>query len=351
MRTILAVLIGAALLMATGCAAPEPAPTAVGTAALMTSTAPSSTRMPVSAKVPPSASSTAVTVPWNSAGVRSVDGESQAAVRPPLPTNLPPCAGSDFSLLPSSGRTTSNSSGFSTTTFVVRFGGRTACSMSSGIFIVTLTAADGTVVPVDSGSTGPMRAPLRIGPGQMVFGDIDWSVRTGRPHPTQLTFDLGDPPSVGSISVPVADVRTPLQPTDPSPENAGQTTASGVLTSAADPATVATLTTAVTAPATVKRHSKLLYEVTLTNVTDTAVSLSKCPQFVEELTVKTPDSLISAGERGPLNCAHLPPTVAAHSSVTLQMELDTARLVPGPGQLTWYLLDHGQGAMAPVTVR
>ncbi len=67
--------------------------------------------------------------------------------------------------------------------------------------------------------------------------------------------------------------------------------------------------------------------------------------------LKTPTTV---GARGPLNCSHLPQAITANSSVTMQMQLDTAGQIAGQGGLTWQLLDHGHQATAvttPVTVQ
>lgn len=81
--------------------------------------------------------------------------------------------------------------------------------------------------------------------------------------------------------------------------------------------------------------------------------LTGCPRFLEELSAVPLKTPVTVGAQGPLDCAHLPPRITADSSVTMLMELGTAGQVPGPGQLTWALLDHGHavtGAFAPVTV-
>ncbi len=105
----------------------------------------------------------------------------------------------------------------------------------------------------------------------------------------------------------------------------------------------------MTAPAVVRTFSTLSYTVTLTNPTNTTVPLTSCPQFVEQLTVVPLKTSTTVGARGPLNCAHLPLALTAGSSVTMQMQLDTAGQVRGPGWLTWQLLEHGHAATAVTT--
>ena len=190
---------------------------------------------------------------------------------------------------------------------------------------------------------------MRIGPHQFVFGSIQWAVKPGRPQPTHLTFTLGDTPSDRPISISVADVRIPPHSSTPSSENAWQSTAHGSLTSVADPASLATLTATVTAPATVRVPSTLRYTITLTNRTNTAVPLTGCPQFGEQLSVVPVKFPTTIGARGPLNCFDLPRAITANSSVTMQMQLDTAGEIAGQGRLTWQLLDHGHEATAVIT--
>ncbi len=236
-----------------------------------------------------------------------------------------------------------------TTTFVVQFTGSAPCSTNPGLLGVTMTAADGTILPIDTMPAGPGHPPLRIGPHQLVFGSVQWAVKPGRPQPTHLKFALGDSPSVRPISISVADVSIPPHASSPDPQNAWQSTAYGQLNSAADPATLATLTATVTAPATVHVPSTLLYAVTLTNPTNTTVPLTGCPQFGEQLSVVPLKTPTTVGARGPLNCSHLPHAITANSSVTMQMQLDTAGQVAGPGRLTWQLLDRGHEATAGTT--
>lgn len=345
MRASIVVLVGS-LLLITGaaCAAPITRPSAMSSVPTATGT-PSSTQFATSTSVAPPATSTAVPVPWTPAGVRSVTDLVPAAAPQLAPANLPQCGGSEFTLLPVSARTTSTSGGFLTTEFVVQFTGSAPCWSNAGFFGVNMTAEDGTIVPIDTMPAGPAHFPLTVGSHQLVFGSIQWAVRPGRPRPTQLTFTLGDTPSVRPIKISVADVSIPPHSSSHDPQNAWQSTAYGLLTSAADPATLATLTATVTAPATVRVPSALVYTVTLENPTNITVLLTGCPQFGEQLSVVPLKTPTTVGARGPLNCAHLPHAITANSSVTMQMQLNTDGQVPGPGRLTWQLLDRGHEAI------
>jgi len=348
MHPKLIVLVGVVLLMsAAGCATSAPLPPSVSPSATSANLTPSSTAIArTSTPASPAPTSTAAE-PWNPAGVRSVTDLAPADA-PPAPANLLGCDGAEFRLLPHSARTTSTNGGYLTTTFVLQFTGSAPCSMSSELPGVNMTAADGTILPIDSLPAGPGSSLMRIGPHQLVFGSIWWAPKQGRPHPAHLTFTLRDHPPA-PISIPVADVSIPPHPTNRSPQNAWQSTAYGRLTFAADPATLATLTATVMAPATVHVPSTLLYAVTLTNPTNTTVPLTGCPQFGEQLSVVPLKTPTTVGARGPLNCSHLPRAITANSSVTMQMQLDTAGQVAGPGRLTWQLLDRGHEATAGTT--
>ena len=339
------------LMTSAGCAAPAPLPSAASTSALPASSTTSPT--PTATSIDATPPTTAVPIPWNPAGVRSAADLAQAASSPPAPVSPSGCTG-EFRPLSNSPRTTTTSGGYSTTTFVVQYNGSTSCSTNPGFFGVNMTAADGTIVPIDTMPAGPAHPPIRINPHQFVSGSVEWAVAPGRPQPTHLTFALGDAPSVRLISISVADVRIPPHSSSHDPQNAWQSIAYGLLTSAADPATLATLTATVSAPATATVPSTLRYTVTLTNTTDTTVPLVGCLQFSEQLSVVPLKYPTTVGARGPLNCARLPHAITADSSVTMQMQLDTAGQVAGPGGLTWQLLDHGHEVtegMTPLTVQ
>ena len=237
---------------------------------------------------------------------------------------------------------------------MLQFNGASLCAMRPGIFGVSMTAADGTAMPIDAvPSGGGARSSMPVHPHQLVIGALAWAVNQGSPHPAQLTFNVGDT-TAHPINVSVADVSIPPHPVNPDPTRPWRATAYGQMTSAANPATLATLTVAVSVSDTVFVPATLSYTVTLANPTDVAVPLTGCPLFAEQLSVVPQKTPVIVGARGPLNCSHLPPALTANSSVTLQMQLHTAGEVPGPGQLTWQLLEHGMAATtgtAPVTVQ
>lgn len=208
-----------------------------------------------STSVTPPAASTAVPVPWNPAAVQSGADPVPAAEPPIAPANLDQCGGPGFRLLPNSPQSTSTSGGYMTTTFVLQFIGSAPCSINPGFFGVDMAAADGTNVPIDAMPAGPAHRPLEVRPQQFVFGSKEWTVKPGLPHPSRLTFVLGDTPS-RPLTLSVADVPIPPHSSTPSPENAWHSTAYELLTSSADPASLATLTATATAPSTAQRHTR-----------------------------------------------------------------------------------------------
>lgn len=347
MRSKLVALVGVLLLLSVNeCATPSPSPSSGTRSVSSASKAPPPTGIAVSS-TGASPTPTLAPVLWNAAGVRTFTDAPPPAPSTPAPTNVPGCDGAEFLLLPTSARTAPTTSQGGLTTFVLQFTGTTSCSINPAFFGITMTAADGTTVPIDSTPAGPAHLSIVIRPHQLVFGSISWTVNQGSPHPTQLTFNLGDTPSsTPPISISVTDVTVPPPPHTPSPQSSGQSTAYGMLTSAADPATLSTLTGAVTSPAAVRTSATMLYTVTLTNFTNTTVPLTGCPQFVEQLTVVPLKASTTTGARGPLNCAHLPKALTAGSSVTMQMQLNTAGQVLGPGWLTWQLRERGHAATA-----
>lgn len=96
------------------------------------------------------------------------------------------------------------------------------------------------------------------------------------------------------------------------------------------------LVQAISAPTSVPAGQTLSFRVTLTNSTDSAVPLSPCPSFAvaleDVLSLPDPKAVSSSGQ---LNCAASPASVAAHASITYDMQLDTAATPTGPRRLVW----------------
>ncbi|HST47940.1 hypothetical protein [Jatrophihabitans sp.] len=89
-------------------------------------------------------------------------------------------------------------------------------------------------------------------------------------------------------------------------------------------------------PSRVRSGQRLDYSVTLTNPTSTAVPLDPCPAYRQALinVLKLPDKQ-GVTRTGELNCAAAPAGVAAHSSITFQMQLGTTGVPAGDRRLVW----------------
>jgi hypothetical protein len=92
----------------------------------------------------------------------------------------------------------------------------------------------------------------------------------------------------------------------------------------------------MSAPSSVAAGQTLKFQVTLTNSTDFAVPLSPCPTYA----VALEDVLVhhdphAASSSGQLNCAASPASVAAHASITYDMQLDVSGVPIGPRRLVW----------------
>jgi hypothetical protein len=107
------------------------------------------------------------------------------------------------------------------------------------------------------------------------------------------------------------------------------------------------LTGAVTAPETARRGDTLRYTVTLSNPTAAAISLASCPSYTQ--------SLYSEGKVASntklLNCNATGGKIAAHSSVSYEIQLPIpAGLPTGDAKLSW-VMQNGPGVGAVVTLR
>jgi hypothetical protein len=110
-------------------------------------------------------------------------------------------------------------------------------------------------------------------------------------------------------------------------------------------------------PSRVRSGQSLDYSVTLTNPTATAVSLDPCPTYRQSLinVLKLPDKQ-GATSTEQLNCAAAPTSVAAHTSIVLQLRLDTTGVPAGDRRLVWDWLGstwtdaEGYGEFPTVTV-
>lgn len=293
-------------------------------------------------------------VPWSSAGVRA---DTATVTTPPqvgAPTGLRRCSNSDFFLIAGTTQRAASDDGWLSSAFVLRSTAATPCAVTDGLVEATLVDGAGATLPVDAVPTGgppALLSMLEVRPGQLVSGTALWAVYQGRaPKPTHLVIDLsGQVGTTSPLTIPVGSVTIPPHPRDPSNVGPWRATANGSINRVADPGTLASLTAALTVPATVRNGDVLRYTVTLTNPTTTPVNLTHCPDFTERLDVIPSKVPTTIGFRGPLNCAQAPQAIGAGQSVRFAYELPTTGEVPGPAQLTWQLLAGSHAAVDVTT--
>lgn len=101
-------------------------------------------------------------------------------------------------------------------------------------------------------------------------------------------------------------------------------------------ASLGSLVQTISAPTSIAAGQTLSFRITLTNSTNSAVSLAPCPSFavsLEDVLVEhDPDAVNSSGQ---LNCAASPATLAPNTSTAYAMQLDTSTAPTGPRRLVW----------------
>ncbi|WP_433607913.1 hypothetical protein ACQP2P_34055 [Dactylosporangium sp. CA-139114] len=219
-----------------------------------------------------------------------------------------PCAGSGFTAPPWLDGTTTGADGTRTYTMLVpsRHSGR--CTLSGTPPLI----ADGTAVP--AGALVPRadgsRQPATVDPGEPVRVDIAVT-----PCPA------GQPPPGRALAVTIGTARVAV----PGIIEPGCGFAVSPWYYQA-PLRNAPLTVTMTAPATVRRGTTLVYRVTISNAFPQAFGLDPCPVYRQ--------SLGEARGTYRLNCTTK--TIPRHSSQTYEMRLDVpASTPPGPARLSW----------------
>lgn len=294
-------------------------------------------------------------VPWNAATVRPDTTVSPVAPQVAAPDGLRRCTNADVRLESVRTDPTADGDGWLITTFVLRSVTSTDCSIPNGLVVAELVDDAGAALPVDSIPSGPAPSPYAflVRPGQLIYGDARWAVYAGRaPRPARLVIYVywrGDVANEG-LSVSVTEIAIPAHPRQPSNRGPWRATSYGSIRSVTHPGSLASLTATVSAPATIVVGAVLRYSVTLTNPTTTAVPFSPCPDFIQRLDVIPSKHATTVGFRGTLNCGQAPNTISPGESVTFDYELDTTGQIPGPGRLTWNLLDGQTAAITAPTM-
>jgi hypothetical protein len=278
-------------------------------------------------------------------------GTYRAAARAVAPAGLRRCTNADLQVESAHTSAHGSGDGWLSTNFVLRSIAADPCSLGYGFVDIELFSAAGTALPIDfapSGGGSIAGSELFARPGQLISGTATWAVYQGRaPRPARLVINpdglaasANDP-----LSASLAAVTIPPHPVDPSNIGPWRATAYGTFDHVTTPGTLASLTAIVSAPGTIVIGTILRYSLTLTNPTNTAVPLTPCPDFVQRIDVVPLKSATTVQVRGPLNCPPAPKTLAPGESVTFDYQLDTSGEVPGPGTLTWQLVDGSSAAV------
>jgi hypothetical protein len=178
------------------------------------------------------------------------------------------------------------------------------------------------------------------------FGWMNWCGQNPGPIRVRITLPRG------GVLVPTIDPITPRQLAPRCDKRGSPSRLSRGPFIAAEsqppPDPLSTLGVTVAVPDSIVAGQRLHYTVTLTNPTDTPLSLRECPSYEESVSV---DSGGTASERHLLNC---PPVgaIGPGQQVDFEMVLNIpATLRPGDGVLVWVLLLEGPtGTKVPITL-
>jgi hypothetical protein len=267
----------------------------------------------------------------------------------PIPPATPACKGAQ---LEGAVMASSAATGHVNNPIVVRNTGSAACWLEgyadlrildgAGHELAVVTGAgtglsffdDGTAVQVLlPPGTPPVPAPHQPSIRGHAFMNIEW-YDCRETHAASLSLDL--PNGGGSLKLPF-DVQAPFSPVC---DNAGFSPV-GLLRGPFSPAgytwppaaTYLKVDITISAPASAKRGSTLIYFVTVKNADQVDYRLDPCPSYHELLAGKQ----AVAGYQ--LNCSpvgHIP----AGASVKFEMRLNLpGDVATGPNQLTWALAD------------
>lgn len=282
-------------------------------------------------------------VSWDAIAIRPDPTVLRPALQAAAPVGLRPCVPADLQL--EFAHTIDDGGGDGRLKSELRFRSVAVsdCAIPNGLLQVRFVDSAGVTLPRDRSSSGgpaPTPATLRILPGQLVFGELVWSLDTGfATQPAQVVlYPGGDSGDVAdAVLISIVDLAIPAHQQGAANHAGGRVAPCWYVERVADPGALATLTATMAAPAKVVAGETLRYSVTLTNPALEAVPLSPCPDFAHLLYVKAPGNNSAGGTRGTLNCRHSPPTIGPRESITFDFEYDTAGHPPGHAALIWRL--------------
>jgi uncharacterized protein DUF4232 len=286
-------------------------------------------------------------------------GSMDAIPWPPAPA---PCASTDLAAVYGGGV---GATGHIISSVLVANAGRTACSLQ-GTPGLSLMSPNGSAVVTRQVDSNPMdpapAAPVVLQPGSalpqphtQIPGEamffFEWydcpertvsvsslvlalpggggrlAVSAGQPGPGGLSSSRCDDASQGHVLY-----VGPFQPT---------------VSTVPSPAPPAQLVVAIHAPATVLAGQRLLYQVTLTNVSGAPFHFDACPPYREAMDTVPAKRVLGMYE---LNCVPVG-TVGSSGSVTFAMQLEIPADAPtGPQELSWRYGDFLTDGSAATTI-
>lgn len=302
--------------------------------------------------VPATSSYAGGPVPWSAAGGHPTTESAPLPAVAGAPPGTRGCVSDDFRLVSGSSKPGPGSSGWMITTYTLVSVASSPCAsweLSAG-----LDDSRGVPLPVDGvpqgGDMPRFDGPPRVDPGDLVTGTVTWAVVRGATNPPADLVILPDYPGMAPrkrppLAISLAGVTIPPNPQNPNSGGGGpytwRSTSYGNAITVSQPGSLASLTATVTAPDTVRLGQVLAYAVELKNPTNDPVSLERCPEVIQVLSVVPQKEPISSGFRGPLNCAAAPGSIPPGGAVDFRMEVATHGLVPGSGYFTWQLASNG----------
>jgi hypothetical protein len=163
-------------------------------------------------------------------------------------------------------------------------------------------------------------------------------------QPDRLRLDIGYPQDTKGDTIVEARIATSLRR---SCHGAGGGYADvallGIHPTVSETGAVDNLLATISAPAQSTHGQPLSFTVTLTNASDTAVSIRPCPQYVVEAVPANGDRPHGLSQQQVLRCTDAPEAVRSGESIVLDVQIDTAGLTVGAQQLSWQWADR-QGA-------
>ncbi|WP_188941689.1 hypothetical protein [Nakamurella endophytica] len=254
-----------------------------------------------------------------------------------MPRALRRCGVADLGLTGRADRRTSQAT--HRLALTLRSTARSACALARTFTPVDMVAVDGTEIAGRVPSSGAqVPNALAVDPGQVVHAWAYWIPDTGDSRRvTRIVVHVGNSGPV--LDLPVTDDgRRPPRVRVPPGSTVFQSAGYAFVDSAADPGTVASLTTSVSEPSTVRAGAAIVAHVVVRNLSNVAVPLTPCPEYDVQLSVWPGKVPTTTHHRGSLDCARMSGRLAPQQVVTVDTAVPAGE-VAGDGVLTWALVD------------